>query len=121
MAFGYSTSQPGRNTVLQEVGWRVLVGPALFLALIVLAFLALGFVLFGRSQRRLEIGRGATRTFNGCMDGTGDVTFSAQSWDAMLKGKRWGPERVAFVDSLPGNGEDHCRESWLWARDHGLL
>jgi hypothetical protein len=120
MAVGVSGGV-GRPSLLREIGWRVLAAVALFLALVILAFLAVGFILFGRSQRRLEIARGASRTLNGVWDGTGDVTFSAQSWDALLKGKRWGEERVALVDSLPGNGVDHCKNAWLWHRDHNLL
>lgn len=120
MAFGVNGGA-GQRSLAREIGWRLLAGTGLFLALILLAFLAFGYILFGRPQRRLEIGRGASRTFNGVMEGTGDVTFSAGSWDALLKGKRWAKERVAFVDSLPGNGQGHCEESWWWAREHGLL
>jgi len=120
MAVGVSGGA-GQPSLLREIGWRLMAGVALFLALILLAFLALGFILFGRSQRRLEIGRGCSRVLNGCMDGTGDVTFSAQSWDAMLKGKPLGAQRVAFVDALPGNGEGHCLDAWRWHKDHDLL
>lgn len=105
----------------REIVTRILTAPFIFLGLIILAFLGAGFVLFGRTQRRKEIARGMSRTLNGCMDGTGDVTFSAQSYQAMLLGKRFGAERVRLVDAIPGNGSGHCRDGWLFHVEHGLI
>lgn len=105
----------------REIVTRILTAPFIFLGLIILAFLGAGFVLFGRTQRRKEIARGMSRTLNGCFDGTGDVTFSAQSWHAKLQGKRLGEERVALVDAIPGNGPGHSEEAWRWHRDHKLI
>jgi hypothetical protein len=106
---------------LREVGARLVMAPLILLGLVLLGFLGAAFVVFGRSERRLEIGRGMSRTLNACWDGTGDVTFSAQSFDANLKGKRWSRERLRFVDGLPGNGPGHCERAWYWHRDHKLL
>ena len=112
--------------MLRSVPWREIGMRALFAPLILLGGFALGVigafsVIFGRPERRLEVGRGYSRTLNGAWDGTGDVTFSAQRWDHLLRGKPHAKDMVEFVDMLPFNGSGHCFRAWLWHVSHGLL
>jgi hypothetical protein len=121
MTVSTARAQATRRKALSEVAWRIAVPIPLLVGFAVLAVLACAFVIFGRSQRRTEIARGMSRTLNGCWDGTGDVTFSANSYNVMLKGKPSGKARVRFVDGLFFNGPDHCRRAYLWHADHHLF
>lgn len=99
---------------------RVLLAIAIPLGLTVLGIIALPVILFGRAERRTEIARGMSRTLSGIFDGNGDTTFSAWSYLMVLKGKEWGPRRVAFVDWL-NRSPGHCKRAYDWHQRHGLF
>jgi hypothetical protein len=66
-----------------------------------------------------EIGRGGSRLLNAMFGGPGDVTFSAWSWELVLRGSAWGRWRVRVLDAI--SGENHCYDAWIWHRTRGLI
>lgn len=68
-----------------------------------------------------QVARATSRMLNAVCGGDGDTTFSAGSYDLVVRGSPWGPRRVRFVDGLPFNAPGHCEEAWGWHVLHGLL
>lgn len=99
---------------------RLLLAPAMLGGLLALGVITFFLVLFGRERRRTEILRGMSRTLSGCFDGNGDVTYSAWSYWMALRGKEWGPRRVAFVDAV-NRSKGHCRRAYEWHEAHKLF
>lgn len=99
---------------------RFLLAILIPIGLLILAIISLFVVLFGRAERRTEILRGMSRTLSGLFDGNGDITFSAWSYWMVLRGKKWGPARVKFVDTI-NFSEGHCYRAYLWHDAHKLF
>jgi len=73
--------------------------------------------------RLYEIGVGLSRALNAAVDGrsgSGAVTLSAGSWDAYLRGARFGRLRVMAINKLRGDPQ-HCMNAYLWHRDRELI
>lgn len=104
----------------KEIGARIGLAIAIPVGCVVLAVIAVPYVLFGQPERKREILRGMSRTLNGAVDGNGDVTFSAWSYWMLLRGKTWGKRRVQFVDWItrePG----HCERWYHWHKERKLF
>jgi hypothetical protein len=73
--------------------------------------------------RLYETGVGLSRALNALVDGrtgSGAVTLSAGSWDAYLRGTRFGRLRVMAINKLWGDPQ-HCLDAWAWHRDRSLV
>lgn len=68
-----------------------------------------------------QVARASSRMLNAVTGGDGAATFSAGSYDRLVRGSAWGRVAVAIVDGLPFNGPGHCEEAWSWHVEHGLL
>ena len=66
-----------------------------------------------------HVGLSLSRTLNALCGSHGDVTFSAQSWEMLLRGSRLGYIRVCLIDGMMG--QSHCLDSWAWHHKHGLI
>lgn len=104
----------------REVGLRIVMAIAWTIASLALAVMIPFAVLFGQPQRKHEIGRGLSRTLSGVWDGNGDVTFSAWSYHMVVRGKKWGPFRVRFVDAVTFES-GHCELYYKWHKERRLF
>lgn len=99
---------------------RILLAILLPLGQIALAVVTFFIVLFGQSEVRVEIERGMSRTLSALTDGQGDCTASCWAYRMVVHEKKWGPERVSFIDWI-NRSPGHCQRAYEWHKLHGLV
>lgn len=105
---------------MREAVHRLICGPLLGFAMLVLAALLPLAILLGRRTYVAEAGSAASCLLNAITGGPRTVTFSAWAWQRYLQGKPGARWRVSCVNAI-NIDDDHCRLAWLSHSERGLL
>ena len=105
---------------LADLAQRIILGPLLGLAVLLLALALPVAVVLGRRAYLQEAGSAASCLLNAISGGPRTITYSAWAWQRYLQRKRGAAARVWLVDRLmmtPG----HCSLAWASHHARGLL
>ena len=106
--------------MITEAARRIMLGPLLGLALLLIAAAVPVAVLLGRRSYLDEAGSAASCLLNAISGGPRTITDSAWSWQRYLMGKPAAAARVWLVDRLNGT-PGHCSLAWQSHHARGLL